>query len=87
VSQIVGLERRVAPGGKETITHPDRGHDDVANATAGAAKLSRYGGYSFFWPLGLDADGQPLEQQQEPQKREGVFTETRSLWGMPMVKD
>jgi hypothetical protein len=45
VHQIISLERRVAAGGRETITHPDRGRDDVANAVAGAAKLSRYGGY------------------------------------------
>ena len=48
-SQIVGLERRVAAGGRETITHPDHGHDDLANAVAGAAKLSRYGGYDSTW--------------------------------------
>jgi hypothetical protein len=45
VHQIVSLERRVAAAGRETITAPDRGHDDLANAVAGAAKLSRYGGY------------------------------------------
>ena len=55
-SQIVGLERRVAAGGRETITHPDHGHDDLANAVAGAAKLSRYGGYDSTWSLGLRSD-------------------------------
>jgi hypothetical protein len=29
----------------DTISHPDRGHDDVANAVAGAAALSKFGGY------------------------------------------
>jgi hypothetical protein len=28
--------------GRDTISHPDRGHDDVANATAA---LSKFGGY------------------------------------------
>jgi hypothetical protein len=45
MAQIVGLERRVSAGGRETITHADHGHDDLANAVAGAAALSRYGGY------------------------------------------
>ena len=31
--------------GRDTISHPDRGHDDVANAVAGAAALSKFGGY------------------------------------------
>jgi hypothetical protein len=61
VHQIVSLERRVAAGGRETITHPDRGHDDVANAVAGAAKLSRYGGYNFWWPMGPDEDVEPRQ--------------------------
>src|SRR5215471_7123390 len=43
--QIVGLERRRSAVGRDTISHPDRGHDDVANAVAGAAALSKFGGY------------------------------------------
>ncbi len=37
VAQVVGLERRVTRAGKDSITHPDRGHDDVANCVAGVA--------------------------------------------------
>ena len=37
VAQIVALERRVTRAGKDFITHPDRGHDDVANCVAGVA--------------------------------------------------
>ena len=49
--QIVGLERRTSAVGRDTISHPDRGHDDVANAVAGAATLSKFGGYdtSMLW--------------------------------------
>ncbi|MER9449333.1 hypothetical protein [Mesorhizobium sp. M0254] len=39
VSQIVGLERRVARGGKESIDHAPGGHDDIANAVAGVVSL------------------------------------------------
>lgn len=34
-SQLVGLERRVARGGRESIDHGPNLHDDVANAVAG----------------------------------------------------
>jgi hypothetical protein len=36
VGQLVTLERRTARGGKDSIDHPPGGHDDVANAVAGA---------------------------------------------------
>lgn len=39
VNQIVGLERRVARGGKESIDHSPHSHDDLANAAAGAISL------------------------------------------------
>lgn len=39
VTQIVGLERRVARGGKESIDHAPNGHDDVANAVAGVLSI------------------------------------------------
>jgi hypothetical protein len=41
-NQLVGLERRTARGGRDTIDHPPGGHDDVANAVAGClAAMSR----------------------------------------------
>ena len=54
--QIVGLERRTSSVGRDTISHPDRCHDDVANAVAGAAALSKLGGYdtSLRWVSGDD---------------------------------
>ncbi len=36
VAQLVGLERRVGRSGKDQITRSPNGHDDVANAAAGA---------------------------------------------------
>lgn len=36
LSQFVGLERRTSRGGKDSIDHAPGGHDDVANAVAGA---------------------------------------------------
>jgi hypothetical protein len=43
--RIVGLERRTSPVGRDTISHPERGHDDVVIAFAGAAALSKFGEY------------------------------------------
>lgn len=36
VAQLCGLERRTARGGRDSIDHTPGGHDDVANAAAGA---------------------------------------------------
>lgn len=36
VTQLVGLERKTARGGRDSIDHPPGTHDDVANAVAGA---------------------------------------------------
>ena len=44
--QLVGLERRTARGGRDSIDHAPGGHDDLANAVAGALLLaSRPTGY------------------------------------------
>lgn len=39
INQLVGLERHVTRGGRESIDHAPGGHDDLANAVAGAASL------------------------------------------------
>jgi hypothetical protein len=39
VTQLVGLERRTARGGKDSIDHAPGTHDDVANAVAGVVDL------------------------------------------------
>src|SRR5207247_4428674 len=38
--QLVGLERRVARSGKDSIDHQPGGHDDLANVVAGALVLA-----------------------------------------------
>ena len=38
-AQLIGLERRVARGGRDSIDHGPGGRDDVANAAAGALVL------------------------------------------------
>ena len=39
IAQFCGLERRTARAGRDSIDHPPGGHDDVANAVAGAIVL------------------------------------------------
>lgn len=41
IAQLVGLERRTARGGRDSIDHAPGVHDDVANAVAGALVLRR----------------------------------------------
>jgi len=40
VNQLIGLERRTARGGKDSIDHGPGLHDDVANGVAGALVLA-----------------------------------------------
>ena len=40
VNQLIGLERRTSRAGKDSIDHVPGGHDDVANAVAGAVVLA-----------------------------------------------
>jgi hypothetical protein len=40
LNQLTGLERRTSRAGKDTIDHVPGGHDDIANAVAGAAVLA-----------------------------------------------
>ena len=39
-SQLIGLERRTARGGRDFIDHGQNGHDDVANSVAGAVVIA-----------------------------------------------
>jgi hypothetical protein len=39
VSQLTALERRTSRGGRDSIDHPPGGHDDLANAVAGAISM------------------------------------------------
>lgn len=44
LAQLAGLERRTMRGGRDSIDHGPKGHDDVANAAAGALVLAATGG-------------------------------------------
>ena len=40
ISQLVGLERTTARGGRDFIDHAKGGHDDLANVAAGVLLLA-----------------------------------------------
>ena len=44
--QLANLERRTARGGRDSVDHPPGGHDDVANAVAGALLATSSSGMS-----------------------------------------
>jgi hypothetical protein len=50
IGQLASLERRTGRGGKDSIDHPPRGHDDVANAAAGALWLAHIHQHANFNP-------------------------------------
>jgi hypothetical protein len=46
INQLIGLERRTARGGRDSIDHVPGGHDDICNAVAGFVSINNhYGGY------------------------------------------
>jgi hypothetical protein len=46
IAQLLGLERRVSRGGRDSIDHPVGGHDDLANCVAGLAAINtEHGGW------------------------------------------
>jgi hypothetical protein len=79
VAQIVGLERRTARGGRDSIDHAPGAHDDLANAVAGvvaalASSAHGYDSYSLNW-VGGPEPGQGPSLWQHPD-----FNNGRSRW-------
>jgi hypothetical protein len=76
-AQIVGLERRTARGGRDSIDHAPNAHDDLANSVAGVvAALASSAHYdsSMDWVSGAEP-GQGLSLWQHP-----YFNGGRSRW-------
>jgi hypothetical protein len=57
VSQLAGLERRASRAGRETISHPPGGHDDIACAVAGACYAATSDGRRGRTSVGYCVDG------------------------------
>ena len=60
LAQLTGLERRARSGGKDLVTHYAGGHDDLANAAAGAiVTAEREAAHGRFYAGGGDRDVSP----------------------------
>jgi hypothetical protein len=67
-AQLCGLERRTARSGKDSIDHAPGGHDDLANAVAGALDLvsARHLGVSMCDFLDSPWDNEPRARHAMP---------------------
>ena len=68
-AQLLGLERRTARGGKDSIDHAPGAHDDLANAVAGSIVLAACLGAYSAPPM---ASGLAREPYQSPLGHEGL---------------
>lgn len=68
LKQLGGLERRTARGGKDSIDHAPRQHDDVANAAAGALVLAAHTPQRRWvtWGNGEEREDEPLPTPGTP---------------------
>jgi hypothetical protein len=75
INQICSLERSMQRSGRDQITHPTYGHDDIANAIAGAADCAR-GASSYtldpFQPDFVDLDARCPHSSNPPPSMSGT---------------
>jgi hypothetical protein len=92
VAQLVGLERRTARSGRDSIDHAAGGHDDLANVCAGASAIAiDTTGYdrSLQWITGPDRDVGVVEVPSRPKRLHPNLTDEAferirqpvGLWG------
>ena len=81
LTQLVGLERRTARGGRDSIDHTPGAHDDLANAVAGLAAVAKRGSYdsSLSWVSGPDDDSQRQRLVQHILQTGGYYRQRRWL--------
>lgn len=72
IAQLVGLERRTARGGRDSIDHVPGAHDDVANAVAGVLGMLAA-------PIGYDTSGKWFASDEEIK----TFQESPLIPGYP----
>jgi hypothetical protein len=88
VQQLVGLERQVARGGKDSIDHSPSGADDICNSVAGVCcKLAEYGSYdpTNSWVSGNDHDSKQQDARAwRAQQLHAALTHRINLANMPI---
>jgi Terminase large subunit, T4likevirus-type, N-terminal len=91
-SQLLGLERRTARGGKDSIDHGPGAHDDAINSAAGAIVLAHEGGAKTVMAIavgmgpgaseefGVVRDGKYLTPAQQLAERPAVPADLSMVW-------
>jgi hypothetical protein len=86
ISQLHGLERRTARGGRDSIDHSPGAHDDIANAVAGALVLAAgETDYATLWgkfgTVFADAPREAATNRFDPQTRAAlIWRSHRDRW-------
>jgi hypothetical protein len=78
VTQLLSLERRTARGGRDSIDHPPGGHDDLANAAAGA--LVYLLSEKHQTPVAMFSTYSAFAQRIERSRFDGPILEGRPRW-------
>jgi len=84
LAQLAGLERRTARGGKDSIDHAPRSHDDVANAVAGALVLAAAELVGCSAPMAANLAPTPYQRIDWTNTSDGGLPRvpwSRSTWG------
>ena len=82
INQLLGLERRTARSGRDSIDHGPHAHDDVANAAAGALVTAASGagsGYTLANVLSNDRTRAASAEQPTQSRRNGEWTQGELL--------
>jgi hypothetical protein len=69
INQICSLEHSALRSGRDQITHPTHGHDDIANCIAGAVDIARGQSNYTLEPFALDYRDSDLPRLPEPEPR------------------
>jgi hypothetical protein len=86
VTQLCGLERRTARGGRDSVDHAPGAHDDRVNAVAGLASMimDKYGSYTL---EGFRTDDNPDAEEDKKardfryqQEFAGMLLRTTGHW-------
>ena len=82
INQLLGLERRTARSGRDSIDHGPHAHDDVANAAAGALVTAASGvgsGYTLANVLSNERTRAASAEQPTQSRRNGEWTQGELL--------
>ena len=89
INQICSLERSVQRSGRDQITHPTHGHDDIAKAVAGAVDVAfNFVLFDSSWswvdgvPIGAVETAEQRRARQKKESEEWYSARLRSYLGM-----